>query len=52
MEEERKQNFTYASQPEILRATQRDTQFKSIVNFQFLEIAELVVKYNIITKYE
>ena len=50
--EESKSKLTLASQPEILRATQRDEMFQSILNFDFIEVAELFVKYNIITKYE
>ena len=53
MEKQQKQEkMTLASQPEILRSTQRDSNFKSYLNFKLLEVLEQLVKYNIITKYE
>lgn len=47
-----KVKLTLASQPEILRTTQRDASFKDMMNFKFLEVVQTFLKYNHITKYE
>ena len=51
-EEVKREKMTLASQPEILRTTQRDLYFRNSLNMDVLEVLELLFKYNIITKYE
>lgn len=42
----------FAGQPDILRAAERDNNFKQLINFKVLEVLEILLKYNVITKYE
>ena len=42
----------YAGQSEIIRTTQRDLDFRNLMNFKFLEIFELFIKHNVISRYE